>query len=361
MALGFLGKPAAFAKRIEVGCGKGRVSVAEAKLIDGKVFAAGLRQRVGKGVTDLIANGGPTPGLATVLVGADPASQIYVRSKGKLAAELGMVNFDHRLSEQASEAELLALIARLNADNRVHGILVQLPLPKHIDTAHVLLAVDPAKDVDGFHPLNVGRLGSSAPAAPLDFPVPCTPLGVSMLLHETLGSLTGRHAVVIGRSNLVGRPVAQLLLRADCTVTIAHSRTRDLPALCRQADILVAAVGRPKFVRGHWIKPGASVIDVGINRILAEEGRSPLVGDVAFAEALPVAGHLTPVPGGVGPMTVACLMFNTWQAARRSSGLAVNAAEQPHLPLGLGERAKGEGAKRPRSNHGARLELAVSP
>jgi methylenetetrahydrofolate dehydrogenase (NADP+)/methenyltetrahydrofolate cyclohydrolase len=334
--------------------------VAEAKLIDGKALAAGLRQRVGKGVTYLIANGGPTPGLATVLVGADPASQVYVRNKGKLAAELGMVNFDHRLSEQTSEAELLALIDELNDDARVHGILVQLPLPKHIDTAHVLLAVDPAKDVDGFHPLNVGRLGSSAPGAPLDFPVPCTPLGVSMLLHETLGSLTGRHAVVIGRSNLVGRPVAQLLLRADCTVTIAHSRTRDLPALCRQADILVAAIGRPQFVRGRWIKPGASVIDVGINRILAEEGMSPLVGDVAFAEALPVAGHLTPVPGGVGPMTVACLMFNTWQAARRASGLAVTAAEQPHLPVGLGESAKGKGAIRPWSNHGARLEPAGS-
>jgi methylenetetrahydrofolate dehydrogenase (NADP+)/methenyltetrahydrofolate cyclohydrolase len=271
--------------------------MAEAKLIDGKAHAAGLLRRVGAGVAELIAKGGPTPGLATVLVDGDPASEVYVRSKGKMAAELGMASFDHRLGAKTSEAELLALIARLNDDDGVHGILVQLPLPKHIDTAQVLLAVDPAKDVDGFHPFNVGRLGTVASGAPLDFPVPCTPLGVSMLLHETLGSLTGRHAVVIGRSNLVGRPVAQLLLRADCTVTIAHSRTRDLPALCRQADILVAAVGRPKFVRGHWIKPGASVIDVGINRILAEEGRSPLVGDVAFAEALPVAGHLTPVPG----------------------------------------------------------------
>ena len=301
--------------------------MAEAKLIDGKAHAAGLRQRVGAGVAELVAKGGAKPGLATILVGADPASQVYVRSKGKMAAELGMVNFDHRLSEQTSEAELLALIAKLNADARVHGILVQLPLPKHIDTAHVLLAVDPAKDVDGFHPFNVGRLGSSAPGASLDFPVPCTPLGVSMLLHDTLGSLAGLHAVVIGRSNLVGRPVAQLLLRADCTVSIAHSRTRDLPALSRQADILVVAIGKKEFVRGDWIRPGAAVIDVGTNRIPGEDGKNRLVGDVAFAEAVPVAGHLTPVPGGVGPMTVACLMFNTWQAARRAVGLAVAAAD----------------------------------
>jgi methylenetetrahydrofolate dehydrogenase (NADP+)/methenyltetrahydrofolate cyclohydrolase len=301
--------------------------MSEAKLIDGKAHAAGLRQRVGAGVAELVAKGGAKPGLATILVGADPASQVYVRSKGKMAAELGMVNFDHRLSERTSEAELLALIARLNADARVHGILVQLPLPKHIDTAHVLLAVDPAKDIDGFHPFNVGRLGSSAPGASLDFPVPCTPLGVSMLLHDTLGSLAGLHAVVIGRSNLVGRPVAQLLLRDDCTVSIAHSRTRDLPALSRRADILVVAIGKKEFVRGDWIKPGATVIDVGTNRIPDEDGKSRLVGDVAFAEALPIAGHLTPVPGGVGPMTVACLMFNTWQAARRAVGLAVVAAD----------------------------------
>jgi len=301
--------------------------MAEAKLIDGKAHAASLRQRVGAGVAELVAKGGPKPGLATILVGADPASQVYVRSKGKLAAELGMVNFDHRLGEETSEAKLMALIAKLNADPGVHGILVQLPLPKHIDTGHVLLAVDPAKDVDGFHPFNVGRLASVAPGAPLDFPVPCTPLGASMLLHDVLGSLAGRNAVVIGRSNLVGRPVAQLLLRADCTVTIAHSRTRDLPALSRQADILVVATGRKEFVRGDWIKPGAAVIDVGINRIQTDDGKSRLVGDVAFAEALPVAGYLTPVPGGVGPMTVACLMFNTLQAARRASGLAVVAAD----------------------------------
>jgi methylenetetrahydrofolate dehydrogenase (NADP+) / methenyltetrahydrofolate cyclohydrolase len=301
--------------------------MAEAKLIDGKTIAAGLRQRVGAGVGQLVAKRGVKPGLATILVGADPASQVYVRSKGKIAAELGMTNFDHRLPAETTEADLLALIARLNGDALVHGILVQLPLPRHIDTAHVLLAVDPAKDVDGFHPFNVGRLGSSAPGAPLDFPVPCTPLGVSMLLHEVLGSITGCHAVVIGRSNLVGRPVAQLLLRADCTVTIAHSRTRDLPALSRQADILVVAIGKQEFVRGDWIKPGAAVIDVGTNRIPDDNGKNRLVGDVAFAEALPIAGHLTPVPGGVGPMTVACLMFNTWQAARRAVGLAVAAAD----------------------------------
>jgi methylenetetrahydrofolate dehydrogenase (NADP+)/methenyltetrahydrofolate cyclohydrolase len=301
--------------------------MAEAKLIDGKAHAAGLLRRVGAGVAELIAKGGPTPGLATVLVDGDPASEVYVRSKGKMAAELGMAGFDHRLGAQTSEAELLALIARLNDDDSVHGILVQLPLPRHIDTAQVLVAVDPAKDVDGFHPFNVGRLGTVASGAPLDFPVPCTPLGVSMLLHDTLGSLSGSNAVIIGRSNLVGRPVAQLLLRADCTVTITHSRTRDLPQLSRQADILVVATGKAEFVRGDWIKPGAAVIDVGINRVPTAGGKSRLVGDVAFAEALPVAGHLTPVPGGVGPMTVACLMFNTLQAARRASGLAVTAAD----------------------------------
>jgi methylenetetrahydrofolate dehydrogenase (NADP+)/methenyltetrahydrofolate cyclohydrolase len=289
--------------------------MAEAKLIDGKALATRLRERVAAGVAELRAKGGPMPGLATVLVGDDPASQVYVRSKGKTAAELGMASFDHRLPAETVEAELLALIAALNADPSVHGILVQLPLPRHIDAAHVLLAVDPAKDVDGFHPFNVGRLGSIAPGAPLDFPVACTPLGVSMLLHEILGALAGRHAVVIGRSNLVGRPVVQLLLRLDCTVSIAHSRTRDLPALSRQADILVVAIGKPEFVRGDWIRPGATVIDVGINRIAGADGKSRLVGDVAFAEAHAVAGQITPVPGGVGPMTVACLMLNTLRAA----------------------------------------------
>ena len=295
--------------------------MADAKLIDGKAFAAGLRERVGRGVADLKAATGLTPGLATVLVGADAASQVYVRSKGRMAAELGMASFDHRLPAETTEQELLALVAQLNSDPAVNGILVQLPLPGQIDTPRVLVALDPAKDVDGFHPINVGRLGSIAPGAPLDFPVPCTPLGCSMLLADALGSLAGRHAVVVGRSNLVGRPVAQLLLRANCTVTIAHSRTRDLPGLCRLADILVVAIGRPGFVRGDWIKPGAAVIDVGINRIPTAEGKAKLVGDVAFAEALPVAGHLTPVPGGVGPMTVACLMYNTLQATRRKAGL----------------------------------------
>ncbi len=295
--------------------------MADAKLIDGKAFAMGLRQRVGAGVADFVGGGGPKPGLATVLVGADPASQVYVRSKGKLAVELGMASFDRKLPAETTEQELLAVIAELNADPAVNGILVQLPLPKHIDTAKVLLAIDPAKDVDGFHPVNVGRLGSIAPGAPLDFPVPCTPLGVTMLLQDALGHLAGSNAVVVGRSNLVGRPVAQLLLRLDCTVTITHSRTRDLPALCRQADILVVAIGRTEFVRGDWIKPGAAVIDVGINRIPTADGKSRLVGDVAFAEAQKVAGHLTPVPGGVGPMTVACLMYNTLQATRRVAGL----------------------------------------
>jgi len=296
--------------------------MSEARLIDGKVFAIGLRARVGKGVAELVASNGVKPGLATVLVDGDPASQVYVRSKGKAAAELGMASFDHRLSEETTEAELLQLIATLNADAGIHGILVQLPLPKHIHTERVLLAIHPDKDVDGFHPINVGRLGSITPGAPLDFPVPCTPLGCSMLLADALGSLSGKTAVVVGRSTLVGRPVAQLLLRADCTVTIAHSRTRDLPGLCRTADILVVAIGKPAFLRGDWIKPGAAVIDVGINRIPTGDGKTRLVGDVAFAEALPVAGYLTPVPGGVGPMTVACLMFNTLQEARRKAGLA---------------------------------------
>jgi methylenetetrahydrofolate dehydrogenase (NADP+)/methenyltetrahydrofolate cyclohydrolase len=295
--------------------------MAEARLIDGKAFAAGLCKRVAGGVEALIAGGGPKPGLATVLVGDDPASQVYVRSKAKLAAELGMASFDHRLTASTTGKELLALIGRLNADTSVHGILVQLPLPRHIDTAQVLLAIDPAKDVDGFHPFNVGRLGTVAPGGTLDFPVPCTPLGVSMLLHDVMDQLSGCSAVVIGRSNLVGRPVAQLLLRDDCTVTVTHSRTRDLPAICRQADILVAAIGRPEFVRGDWIRPAATVIDVGINRVPAGDGKTRLVGDVAFAEAVKVAGHITPVPGGVGPMTVACLMYNTLQEARKSAGL----------------------------------------
>jgi methylenetetrahydrofolate dehydrogenase (NADP+) / methenyltetrahydrofolate cyclohydrolase len=298
----------------------------DAKRIDGKAFAAGLRLRIEEAVRDLAVVKGVKPGLATILLGDDPASQVYVRSKGRVAAEAGMSSFDHRLPADTTQAELLEIIERLHADDSVHGILVQLPLPRHIDTSRVLIAIDPTKDVDGFHPLNVGRLSSIAPGAPLDFSVPCTPLGVSMLLEDALGSLAGRNAVVVGRSNLVGRPVAQLLLRADCTVSIGHSRTRDLADLCRRADILVVAIGRPEFVRGDWIKPGAAVIDVGINRVPGAEGKTRLVGDVAFAEALPAAGWITPVPGGVGPMTVACLMFNTLQAARRTAGL-------PFLPL----------------------------
>ena len=293
----------------------------EARLIDGKAHALGLRHRVAKGVAELVAAGRKKPGLATVLVGDDAASHVYVKSKGRVAAELGMASFDHRLPADTSETELLGLIASLNIDPAVHGILVQLPLPKHIDSTHVLLTIDPNKDVDGFHPINVGRLSSIPPGHPLDFPVPCTPLGCSMLLADALGSLAGRNAIIIGRSNLVGRPVAQLLLRADCTVTIAHSRTRDLPGLCRTADIAVVAIGKPEFVRGSWIKPGAAVIDVGINRLPADNGKSRLVGDVAFDEVAKVAGHLTPVPGGVGPMTVACLMYNTLQEARRIAGL----------------------------------------
>ena len=295
--------------------------MAPTKLIDGKAIAAALRERVGKGVAELVAARRVKPGLATVLVGDDPASEVYVKSKGRVAIELGMATFDHRLPASTTEADLLQLIAKLNGDPSVHGILVQLPLPKHINTPHVLLAVDPDKDVDGFHPTNVGRLASIAAGAPLDFPVPCTPLGCSMLLSSTIGSLTGKTAVIVGRSTLVGRPVAQLLLRADCTVTIAHSRTQELAALCRTADILVVAIGKPEFVRGDWIKPGAAVIDVGINRVPADGGKTRLVGDVAFDEAHKVAGHLTPVPGGVGPMTVACLMYNTLQEARRRSGL----------------------------------------
>jgi methylenetetrahydrofolate dehydrogenase (NADP+)/methenyltetrahydrofolate cyclohydrolase len=289
--------------------------MAEAALIDGKALARDLRAGVGERVARFAALRGGKPGLATVLVGDDPASQVYVHSKSRTAAELGMASFDHRLPATTAEAELLALIAQLNADPVVHGILVQLPLPRHIDSGKVLQAIDPGKDVDGFHPINVGRLGSIAPGASLNFSVPCTPLGCSMLLKATLPSLSGLNAVVVGRSTLVGRPVSQLLLSVDCTVTIAHSRTRDLPGLCRSADILVVAIGKPQFVHGDWIKPGATVIDVGINRVAIDGGKTKLVGDVAFGEALKVAGHLSPVPGGVGPMTVACLMYNTLRAA----------------------------------------------
>ena len=285
-----------------------------ARIIDGKAFAAGLRARLAGDVADLVAHG-VTPGLAVVLVGEDPASQIYVRNKTAQTHEAGMASFEHRLPAGTSEAELLALIQALNRDDRVDGILVQLPLPVSIDAARVLEAVDPAKDVDGFHPLNVGRL-----AAGLDAPVPCTPFGCLMLLKDALGDLAGSEAVVIGRSAIVGKPMAALLLRESCTVTIAHSRTRDLPAVARRGDILVAAVGKPAMVRGDWIKPGATVIDVGINRISLPDGKSRLIGDVAFDEAVAVAGAITPVPGGVGPMTIACLLHNTLAACRNRRG-----------------------------------------
>ena len=281
-----------------------------ATLIDGKAFAATLRDRIATEVAAL-AERGITPGLAVVLVGEDPASQVYVRSKGKQTREVGMNSYEHRLSADTPEAELLTLIARLNSDPAVNGILVQLPLPAHMDEAAVINAIDPAKDVDGFHILNVGRLATGQKAM-----VPCTPLGCLMLLRDRLGSLSGKRAVVVGRSNIVGKPMAQLLLRDSATVTIAHSRTQDLPALCREADILVAAVGRPHFVKGDWIKPGATVIDVGINR--TEAG---LVGDVDFESASQVASAITPVPGGVGPMTIACLLANTLTATARANGL----------------------------------------
>ncbi len=298
--------------------------MAEAKIIDGKAFAAGLRARVAEGVAALKASHGVTPGLAVVLVGEDPASQVYVRSKEKALADLGMNSFDHHLPADLGEAELLALIDRLNADPAVHGILVQLPLPRHIDTQKVLARIVPEKDADGFHVVNAGLLATGSPGAI----VPCTPLGSLLLLRDTLGNdLKGKRALVLGRSNIVGKPMAQLLLQQDCTVTVAHSRTQDLPGECRRADILVAAVGRPEMVRGDWIKPGAVVIDVGINRVPhpTEPGKTRLVGDVAYDEAVKVAGAITPVPGGVGPMTIACLMLNTLAAACRAAGALVPA------------------------------------
>lgn len=282
----------------------------QARIIDGKAAAAALRAEIGQEVAAIKAARGIAPGLHVVLVGDDPASRVYVNSKEKLAAEIGMNSAVHRLPAETSEGELLAKVAELNADDTVDGILVQLPLPKHIDVDKVIEAIDPAKDVDCFHPINVGRLAAGQGKL-----IPCTPLGSMILLKQTLPSLAGLEAVVIGRSGIVGRPMAQLLVQADCTVTIAHSRTRDLPAVCRRADIIVAAVGRPHFVRGDWIKPGATIIDVGINRL--PDGK--LAGDVDFAEAMKVAGAITPVPGGVGPMTIACLLRNTLTAfhARR--------------------------------------------
>ncbi len=290
-----------------------------ARIIDGKAFAAKVRGQVAGQVTRLSEDHGLTPGLAVVLVGEDPASEVYVRNKGKQTVECGMASFEHKLDARTSEAELLALIAQLNADPAVHGILVQLPLPDHLNEDLVINAIAPEKDVDGFHISNVGLLATGQKAM-----VPCTPLGCLMMLREAHGSLSGLNAVVVGRSNIVGKPMAQLLLRDSCTVTLAHSRTRDIEALCRQADILVAAVGRPQMVTGDWVKPGATVIDVGINRIDAPEkgeGKTRLVGDCHFDSCAEVAGAITPVPGGVGPMTIACLLANTLTACCRSHGL----------------------------------------
>ena len=287
-------------------------------IIDGKDFAAGLRSRVSAAVSTLKDEHSFTPGLAVVLVGTDPASQVYVRNKNKATLEAGMRSFEHVLPETTSQADLLALIDQLNGDDAVHGILVQLPLPDQIDEQSVIDAIDPMKDADGFHVINNGRLATGGKAM-----VPCTPLGCLMMLKARLGDLSGKEAVILGRSNIVGKPMAQLLLDANCTVTICHSRTTDLPATCRRADILVAAVGRPGMVRGDWIKPGAAVIDVGINRVPkpGEDGKFRLVGDVAFDEAKEVAGAITPVPGGVGPVTIACLLANTVTAACRQLGI----------------------------------------
>ena len=287
-----------------------------ATVIDGKQSAAQLREELTSTVSQLKREHDLVPGLAVVLVGEDPASQVYVRNKGKQTVEVGMQSFEHRLSAETSETDLLALIDTLNADDTVHGILVQLPLPSHIDEFKVINAVSHNKDVDGFHLMNVGRLNTDGGGV-----VPCTPLGCLMMLKSTLGDLSGMNAVIVGRSNIVGKPMAALLLQANCTVTIAHSRTRDLEALCQSADILVAAVGRPQMVPGSWVKPGATVIDVGINRIEVD-GKTRLVGDVDYDSAAEVAGAITPVPGGVGPMTIACLLHNTVQQAKRQKGIA---------------------------------------
>ena len=290
-----------------------------AALIDGKAFAAGLRAKVGEGVAAFRAETGATPGLAVVLVGEDPASAVYVRNKAKQTVEVGMASFEHKLPADTAQDDLIALVKQLNADDKVDGILVQLPLPKHIDELAVVSAIDPDKDVDGLHVVSAGRLASGLAGL-----VSCTPLGCMMLIRDVMGdTLSGKEAVVIGRSILVGKPVAQLLLAANCTVTIAHSRTQNLSDVVRRADIVVAAVGRPEMVKAEWIKPGACVIDVGINRVPAsEEGKTRLVGDVAYGECADVAGAITPVPGGVGPMTIACLLHNNLQAARMRRGMA---------------------------------------
>jgi len=290
--------------------------MADGNIIDGKAFAARVRESVARRAKLLKEKHGLVPGLAVVLVGENPASEVYVRNKAKQTVEVGLNSFKHEFDENASEKELLALVAKLNADPAVNGILVQLPLPKQIDSQKVLDAIDPAKDVDGFHAMNAGKLWTGGKAM-----VPCTPLGCLMMLKDRLGDLTGKNAVVVGRSNIVGKPMAALLLNESCTVTIAHSKTKDLPGVCRAADILVAAVGRPEMIKGDWVKPGAAVIDVGINRVDLEGGKSKLVGDVEFASAVKVAGAITPVPGGVGPMTIACLLVNTLTAACRQAGI----------------------------------------
>ena len=286
-----------------------------AKIIDGKAFAEGLRARIAIAVASLKKDHGLTPGLAVVLVGEDPASKVYVANKAKQTVEVGMNSWEHKLPADTPEADLLALVKRLNEDSSVHGILVQMPVPKHIDSAKVLNTIDPAKDVDGFHVVNVGRLSTGQECL-----TACTPVGSVMLAKHALGSLEGLEAVVIGRSNIVGKPVAQLLLAENCTVTIAHSRSKDLAAIVRRADLVIAAVGRPEMVKGDWLKPGACVIDVGINRI-ERDGKNKLVGDCDFASCEKVAGSITPVPGGVGPMTIACLLSNTVKAAAAIKGV----------------------------------------
>jgi len=296
------------------------MTVIENTIIDGKAFAEGLRARVATVAADFEAKSGRKAGLAVVLVGEDPASQVYVRNKGKQTLACGMESFEHKLPADTPEADLLAVVEQLNADPAVDGILVQLPLPSHMNEQKVIATINPDKDVDGFHVVNVGRLATGLPGF-----VPCTPLGCVMLLKDRLGSLSGLDAVVIGRSNIVGKPMAQLLIAESCTVTVAHSRTKDLPEVVRRADIVVAAVGRPEMVKGDWLKPGATVIDVGINRVPSEvEGKTKLVGDVDFASAAQVAGAITPVPGGVGPMTIAVLLRNTIVAAPRNAGIALD-------------------------------------
>jgi methylenetetrahydrofolate dehydrogenase (NADP+) / methenyltetrahydrofolate cyclohydrolase len=292
--------------------------MSDARIIDGKAIAAQVRAEVGSHVANLKRDHGFVPGLAVVLVGEDPASKVYVKNKALQTVEVGMKSVEHKLPAETSEAALLELVGALNRDATIHGILVQMPLPKHIDSLKVIEAIDPIKDVDGFHAVNVGRLSIGERCL-----VPCTPTGSLILAKTVQPSLKGLDAVVIGRSNIVGKPMAQLLIKEDCTVTVAHSRTRDLEAVCRRADLLVAAVGRPEFVKGSWIKPGAIVIDVGINRITGADGKGKLVGDVDFAEAVKVAGAITPVPGGVGPMTIACLLKNTLEAAQMQHGLEV--------------------------------------